>query len=71
MAPGIGTTPLAMIQLSATWLGVLPLCFSPMRRSSAVTLSTNSMGWSEKFRLPGGGLEAEYFPDRRPCPMGE
>jgi hypothetical protein len=42
-----------------------------MDRSSATTLSTTSIGWLEKFRLPGGGLSALYLPVSLPCPMGE
>ena len=71
LAPGIGTAPLAITQFRATWLGSFPPYFSPMRRSSATTPSTTSIGWLEKFRLPGGGLEAEYLPVRRPWPIGE
>ena len=71
LGPGIGTAPLAMTQLSATWLGSFPPYLSPIRRSSATTPSTTSIGWLEKFRLPGGGFEAEYLPVSRPWPIGE
>ena len=33
--------------------------------------STVSIGWLEKFRLPGGGWAAEYLPVSRPWPIGE
>src|ERR1035437_4774130 len=70
-APGIGTTPLAITQFSATWLGVFPPCFSPTRRSSPTTPSTTPIGWFEKFRLPCGGRATEYLPVSRPWPIGE
>ena len=66
----MGTAPLAMPQLRAPWAGIRPRS-SPMADSSATMPSTSSMGWFEKFRLPGGGWAAEYLPVSRPCPMGE
>src|ERR1035437_9261883 len=71
LAPGIGTTPLAITQFRATWLRVFPPCFSPTRRSSPTTPSTTPIGWFEKFRLPCGGRATEYLPVSRPWPIGE
>ena len=61
LAPGIGIAPLAMIQAKATWLGVRSPYASPIRRSTATTLSTSTMGCAEKSRALGGGLAADTF----------
>ena len=72
LAPGIGHGALGDDPVRARpGSGCVPPSASPMRRSSATTRSTCSIGWAEKLRLPGGGLAAEYLPVSRPCPIGE
>lgn len=70
LAPPSGMAPLEITQFKATAdTGTSYLLATLLIASSKG--SSCSIGILENRRPEGGGLAAEYFPVKRPCPRGE